>query len=80
MHDWQSLAHVRWECKYHVVIIRSFGGRFCTASCASKSDGFCGRYATSGASSCSKGRRWRTTCISPEHSPEVQRCVTRSAS
>ena len=19
MHDWQSLAHVRWECKYHVV-------------------------------------------------------------
>ena len=20
MHDWQSLAHVRWECKYHVVI------------------------------------------------------------
>ena len=22
MHDWQSLAHVRWECKYHVVIPR----------------------------------------------------------
>ena len=21
MHEWQSLAHVRWECKYHVVII-----------------------------------------------------------
>ena len=21
MHDWQSLSHVRWECKYHVVII-----------------------------------------------------------
>lgn len=20
MHEWQSLAHVRWECKYHVVI------------------------------------------------------------
>ena len=19
MHDWQSLAHVKWECKYHVV-------------------------------------------------------------
>ena len=19
MHDWQSLSHVRWECKYHVV-------------------------------------------------------------
>ena len=20
MHDWQSLSHVRWECKYHFVI------------------------------------------------------------
>ena len=20
MHDWQSMSHVRWECKYHVVI------------------------------------------------------------
>lgn len=20
MHDWRSLSHVRWECKYHVVI------------------------------------------------------------
>src|SRR5262249_32480908 len=21
MHDWQSLSHVRWDCKYHVVIM-----------------------------------------------------------
>ena len=21
MHEWQSQSHVRWECKYHVVII-----------------------------------------------------------
>ncbi len=21
MHDWESLSHVRWECKYHVIII-----------------------------------------------------------
>ena len=21
MHDWQSLSHVRWDCKYHVVFI-----------------------------------------------------------
>jgi hypothetical protein len=21
MHAWESLAHVRWECKYHVVIM-----------------------------------------------------------
>ena len=24
MHDWQSLSHVRWECKYHVVIVPKF--------------------------------------------------------
>jgi len=20
MHEWQSVSHVKWECKYHVVI------------------------------------------------------------
>ncbi len=24
MHDWQSLSHVRWECKYHVVVIPKY--------------------------------------------------------
>ena len=24
MHDWQSLSHVRWECKYHVVIMPKY--------------------------------------------------------
>jgi len=24
MHDWQSLSHVRWECKYHVAIIAKY--------------------------------------------------------
>ena len=33
MHDWQSLSHVRWDCKYHVVIVpkyrrRSLYGKF----------------------------------------------------
>jgi putative transposase len=33
MHDWKSLSHVRWECKYHVVVIpkyrkRALYGRF----------------------------------------------------
>jgi len=23
-HDWQSLSHVRWDCKYHVVIVPKF--------------------------------------------------------
>ena len=24
MHDWQSLSHVRWECKYHMVIVPKY--------------------------------------------------------
>jgi len=24
MHEWESLTHVRWECKYHVVIIPKY--------------------------------------------------------
>ena len=24
MHDWQSLSHVRWDCKYHIVFIPKF--------------------------------------------------------
>ena len=24
MHDWQSLSHVRWECKYHVVFVPKY--------------------------------------------------------
>ena len=24
MRDWESLSHVRWECKYHVVIIPKY--------------------------------------------------------
>jgi len=24
MHDWSSLSHVRWDCKYHVVIIPKY--------------------------------------------------------
>ena len=24
MHEWSTLSHVRWECKYHVVIIPKY--------------------------------------------------------
>jgi putative transposase len=24
MREWQSLAHVKWECKYHVVIVPKY--------------------------------------------------------
>ena len=27
MHDWQSLSHVRWDCKYHIVIIPKYRKR-----------------------------------------------------
>lgn len=27
MHDWESLSHVRWDCKYHVVIVPKFRQR-----------------------------------------------------
>ena len=27
MQDWQSMSHVRWECKYHVVIIPEYRQR-----------------------------------------------------
>ena len=27
MHDWESLSHVRWECKYHIVIIPKYRKR-----------------------------------------------------
>ncbi len=24
MHDWESLSHVRWDCKYHVVFVPKY--------------------------------------------------------
>ena len=24
MHDWQSLSHARWDCKYHIVIVPKY--------------------------------------------------------
>ena len=24
MHDWQSMSHVKWDCKYHVVIVPKY--------------------------------------------------------
>jgi REP element-mobilizing transposase RayT len=31
MHEWQNLSHVRWDCKYHVVIVPKYPERhgFC---------------------------------------------------
>lgn len=27
MKDWQSLSHVKWDCKYHVVIVSKYRNR-----------------------------------------------------
>jgi len=27
MHDWKSLSHVRWDCKYHLVIVPKYRKR-----------------------------------------------------
>jgi len=24
MHDWKSLSHVRWDCKYHIVFVPKY--------------------------------------------------------
>ena len=24
MHDWDGLSHVRWDCKYHIVIVPKY--------------------------------------------------------
>ena len=35
MHEWQSLSHVRWDCKYHVVIIPKYRRKVFRSSCFS---------------------------------------------
>ena len=76
MHDWQSLAHVRWECKYHVVIIPKFRrkilygqlrkqvGRILRALCDQRGVELLEGKAIGG-----------PRASLPEHSPEVQRCA-----
>lgn len=27
MHEWESLSHVRWDCKYHVIIVPKYRKR-----------------------------------------------------
>jgi REP element-mobilizing transposase RayT len=31
MREWQSLSHVKWECKYHVVIVPKYPSVSCMA-------------------------------------------------
>ena len=27
MHEWESLSHVRWDCKYHVILVPKYRKR-----------------------------------------------------
>ena len=55
MLDWRSRAHVRWECKYHVVIIPKCW-RKVTGGCGVGLDRFCGSCASSEAWSLIEGK------------------------
>lgn len=36
MHDWQSLSHVRWDCKYHVVFAPKYRRKVLYGKCRAK--------------------------------------------
>ena len=81
MHEWQSLSHVRWDCKYHVVIIpkyrrKVFYGRL------SRQIGVILRDLCRQTRSRISGRACnaRPHPSVPEHSAQVQRGLMRSAS
>lgn len=64
MHDWQSLAHVRWECKYHVVIIPKYRRKVFYGHLRRQIGRILRSYASNGVWSCWRARRrWITsTC------------------
>ena len=62
MHEWESLSHVRWECKYHVVIIPKYRRKVLLREAAGDRLGrFCGICAASGALNCWRGTACRIT-------------------
>lgn len=61
MNDFESLSHVRWDCKYHVVFTQSIDERCCSASCGRRLAVFCGICANRRGSKCWKGMPCPTT-------------------
>ncbi len=61
MHEWQSLSHVRWDCKYHVVIIPKYRRKVFYGSFGGRSARFCVICAVSEASNWWKGIGCPTT-------------------
>ncbi len=64
MHEWQSLSHVRWECKYHVVMIPKYRRKVFYGRLRVRAARSCGSCADSEASNWWKGMRCPTmsTC------------------
>jgi len=60
MQDFESLAHVRWNFKYHVVFIPKYRRKCYSAGCEMEWDGYCGIFAIRRAWSYWRGMRCRT--------------------
>jgi len=63
MHDWSSLSHVRWDCKYHVVVVPKYRKKYCTVACGSRLERSFESSADRRGWSCWKGICFRTTSI-----------------
>jgi putative transposase len=74
MHDWESFSHVRWECKYHVVIIPKYRRKTIYGQTEGE-----GRQDPARAVRPERNRTDRKKCAKgpcahvPQHSAEVQR-------
>ena len=62
MHDWESLSHVRWDCKYHVVIVPKYRRRALYVNFAAMWARFFGICVGSVVWSCWKGPCGQTMC------------------
>ena len=64
MKEWQSQAHVTWDCKYHVVILPKYRKKEFLEGGDAKSVKFFGNCAVRGMSNCWKAKRCPTisTC------------------
>ena len=61
MHEWQSLSHLRWDCKYHVVIIPKYRRKVFYGKLRRQIGTILRDCVVSEASSCWKGMRCPTT-------------------
>ena len=61
MKDWQSQAHVKWDCKYHVVILPKYRRKVLYGRCGEASGRSCEICAGRRISSWWRVRQCRTT-------------------